>query len=48
MDLLPGTDYVDIITYQHPSGIEQRMEIGFYDLVRKKYYPKASIQLNVE
>src|SRR5690606_5578959 len=48
MDWLPGTDYVDIITYQHPSGIEQRMEIGFYDLVRKKYYPKTSIQLNVE
>jgi hypothetical protein len=46
LDIPSKGKMTQIITYKHPPGTGNRMDIGFYLKMNSSYHPKTSIQLN--
>jgi len=46
LDVPPMGKMTQTLTFTHPSGNGNRMDIGFYLKKNNSYYPKTSIQLN--
>lgn len=47
LDLYVGKHYIDLLPYDHPSGDNYMMEIGFFRHAPELYFPKDTVAINV-